>query len=558
MDITGSPYDRMLGSLRDTFTKRLPGGLTPPADKRLQRTLDHYIKEILRVQGVMNEQLIMRETFDSMAGWFRRNTSALSPAGSSPVPTPAPQSQSQPVSYAVSPEPPLTMNETEDPLILFERIKATRGGGGGGSAVAPPAASPYGIPELTPIETRPKPPVVGVPPSFQSTPLDALLPSQSSGLGILQRQDDVVKYREMEYNVILNSKDRNWYQNTTENRYNFSVQLNGGATPQGRGYQATLMNRIKNIVRIEFIKAILPVEGLEVVVPRACSDATDKTPVPTAGFVSTLSNPFIQVLLDEQTGNNIGTTDTVDRSLAICQYDATWKSDQTHDPTHNRGYTLFFPKFMKAQRVFAPTPLASLQSLHFQLLNPEGLPVSCEPDSMALQRILYSNSDDVSGNCYYDDGAGADADYIFLNTREYFPIWAFSKFDRVTFAGILPLDPSDNSVAFQELASWLSRPGGHIVIDIGHTGGGGVLLGGNDCGYANWIILRNRFTDPTAGDCSREYFAGAEEAEDAFASALDTTDIGGAILNLSRQVQLFLRVITREVDPGSNVRPDNI
>ena len=453
------------------------------------------------------------------------------------------------------------MNETEDPLILFERIKATRGGGG---AIAPPAASPYGIPELTPVETRPKPPVVGVPPSFQSTPLDALLPvpvpqvqpqSQSNSLGILQRQDDVVKYREMEYNVILNSKDRNWYQNTTENRYNFSVQLNGGATPQGRGYQATLMNRIKNIVRIEFIKAILPVEGLEVVVPRVCSVATDKTPVPTAGFVSTLSNPFIQVLLDEQTGNNIGTTDAVDRSLAICQYDATWKSDQTHDPTHNRGYTLFFPKFMKAQRVFAPTPLASLQSLHFQLLNPEGLPVSCEPDSMALQQILFSTSLDVSGNCYSDT---SDAEYIFINTSTYFPIWAFSKFDRVTFASILPPSGFTNMAAFEAMASWLSRAAGHIVIDIGHTDGGGVLLGGNDCGYANWIILRNRFTDPTAGDCSREYFAGAEEAEDTFATSLDTTDIGGAILNLSRQVQLFLRVITREVDPGSNVRPDNI
>jgi len=451
------------------------------------------------------------------------------------------------------------MNETDDPLILFERIKATRGGGG---AIAPPAASPYGIPELTPIETRPKPPVVGVPPSFQSTPLDALLPSQSqsNSLGILQRQDDVVKYREMEYNVIMNSKDRNWYLNTTENRYNFSVQLNGGATPQGRGYQATLMNRIKNIVRIEFIKAILPVEGLEVVVPRVCSDVDDKTPVPASGFVSTLSNPFIQVLLDEQTGNNIGTTDTVDRSLAICQYDATWKSDQTHDPTHNRGYTLFFPKFMKAQRVFAPTPLASLQSLHFQLLNPEGLPISCEPDSMTLQRILYSTSVDVSGNCYADVGGGSNAEYIFLNTSGYFPIWAFSKFDRVTFTGILPPTGFADTASYNAMASWLGRLSGHIVIDIGHTGdGGGVLLGGNDCGYANWIILRNRFTDPTSGDCSRDYFAGSSAAEDSFASALESAEgVTGAILNLSRQVQLFLRVITREVDPGSNVRPDNI
>jgi hypothetical protein len=253
---------------------------------------------------------------------------------------------------------------------------------------------------------------------------------------VIKPQEDIVSYRENEYNLYVYSADRDWVNNSTENRYNFSVQLNGGATPQGRGYQATLMNRLKNIVRLEFIKAILPVEGLEVVVPRAC-DPSGTDPVPESAFVSVLSNPFIQVLLDEQTGNNVGTNDVVDRSLAICQYDATWKSDQTHDPTHSRGYTLFFPKFMKAQRIFAPTPLASLQNLHFQMLNPEGQAVSCLPDSLNVSHILYSNAIDVSGTCYYDLGStGATAQYLFIQTSEYFPIWSFSKYDRITFAGL--------------------------------------------------------------------------------------------------------------------------
>ena len=117
----------MLTSLRGTFNRRLPGGLSEPSDKRLQRTLDHYIKQVLRVQGVMNEQEIMRETFDSMAGWFRRNTAAI---GGSPAPvasgtaTPLPPAS---VMTAVSTEPPLTMNEEEDPLVLFERLKAEGG-----------------------------------------------------------------------------------------------------------------------------------------------------------------------------------------------------------------------------------------------------------------------------------------------------------------------------------------------------------------------------------------------------------------------------------------------
>lgn len=572
-----SPYDRMLTSLRGTFNRRLPGGLSDPSDKRLQRTLDHYIKQILRVQGVMNEQDIMRETFDSMAGWFRRNTSAI---GGSPIPISTPSATGgaatptlPPVMTAVSSEPSLTMNEDEDPLVLFERLKTMRAGV---ATVAPPLPQPRGIPDLTAIETRAKPPVVGVPASFMSTPLDSLgvpqnatqaavfPPSQSKD--ILQRQDDVVKYRETEYNVVLNSKDRNWVLNRTENRYNFSVQLNGGATPQGRGYQATLMNRLKNIVRLEFIKAILPVEGLEVVVPRAC-DPSGTDPVPESAFVSVLSNPFIQVLLDEQTGNNVGTNDVVDRSLAICQYDATWKSDHTHDPTHSRGYTLFFPKFMKAQRIFAPTPLASLQNLHFQMLNPEGQTVSCLPDSLNVSHILYSNAIDVSGTCYYDLGStGATAQYLFIQTSEYFPIWSFSKYDRITFAGLTKPSSVSDATTFETLATWLSRPSGHIVVGIANgnlTGtAGAIQMDGNSSGYANCIILRNNFSEPNAsGVCSRVLFATTAALENSFATALNgstATVPTGAVLNLSRQIQLFLRVITREVDSGTNVRPDNI
>jgi hypothetical protein len=572
--LTGtSPYDRMLGSLRTTLGQRIPGGLTEPADKRLQRTLDHYIKEVLRIQGVMNEREILRETFDSMAGWFRRNTDALAttgaapPAGASPLPPPPP------VMHAVSTDPPLAGVEEEDPLVLFERLKAARSGATPTLSLPlvqqppQPQPQPRGIPELTAMETRAKPPVVGVPASFMSTPLDVLNGSAVQPKDFVQRQENVVKYREAEYNLILNSKDRNWLLNTTENRYNFTVQLNGGATPQGRGYQATLMQRLKNIVRIEFIKAILPVEGLEVVVPRAC-DPSGTTPTPEAGFVSALSLPFVQVMLDEQQGNNLGTTDTIDRSLAICQYDATWKSDQTHDPTHNRGYTLFFPKFMKAQRVFAPTPLASLQNLHFQLLNPEGLPVSCAPDSLAVRQILFSSAVDVSGTCYYDRAADGNANYLFLQTSDYFPLWTFSMFDRVTCTGLQALPaPAVNQTAFGELAGWLGRPAGHIVVGIanGAVDGtpGGITMGANTSGYANWIVLRNRFTEnTTTGSSSRDYFAGSSAAEDTFATQLANTSTGrltaGGVLNLSRQVQLFLRVITREVDSGTNVRPDNV
>lgn len=365
---------------------------------------------------------------------------------------------------------------------------------------------------------------------------------------ILIKQENVVKYCETEYNVVLNSKDRNWVLNRSENRYNFSVQLNSGATPQGTSYQATLLNRLKNIVRIEFIKAILPVEGLEVVSARTCDASGESTPDPESVFISTLSFPFIHILMNEHIGNNIGTHDLIDRSLAICQYDSVWKSDQhSHSsPTRNRGFTMFTPKALTAQRSFALTPLASLNHLEFQILSSEGVPISCEPDSFKIEHILDSTHADVSGTCYYTP---TDSQYLFIQLSDFFPLWTFSKHDRITFAGL-----SANATGFDAMARWLSRVEGHIVIAIAHTDSSGTIqLNHNDCGYANWILIQNRRVNPViSGSCEHLPFT-PDESE---LHAISVTD--GAVLNLSRQVQLFLRVITREMDPRSTVRPDNI
>lgn len=548
------PHQRMLESLRDTLGKRLPAGLSPAADSRLQRTLGHYVREVIRVQGSLNEQEVLRETFDSMAGWFRRNTGAIRgsplvvPAATPPLPP-----SFQP---AVSPEPALSFAvplEEQDPIALFERIKAARAG-----APIPSVSTPIPLlpTELQPLETRPVGPVTGLPPGFAgiAQPKD-----------FVQRQEDVVKYRETEYNLILNSKDRDWLAATTENRYNFTVQLDSVARPQGTGAQATITNRFRNIVRLEFIKAVLPVEGLEVAVPRDyCTSEGGPVAVPEQAPITVLGLPFIQVMLDEYPANNVGTNPTADKSFAVCQYDATWRSDATTITTNSRGYTLFFPKFMKAQRVYAPAPLASLNKLSFQLLNPENLTLSPAPDALRVARVIWGSHADVSGSCYDTSGGAADAEYLFIETTTWFSLWSFGRNDRVTLKDLtFTSTDSSRQKAGEALNQWLERDEGHIVVGIGFRDTSGNFVDGwNDCGYANTVILRNRFVDPTTGACERYLWTGAAGTEATLANemaAYNTTGYQrGGILNLSRQVQLFLRVITRDVDPGSSTRPDNI
>lgn len=516
MDGVGT-FQGLLSSLRETFTSKIPGGISEKADGRLQRTLDHYVKEVVRVQGTMNEQDILRMTYDSMANWYRRNTSQL-------VLEPAPMVH----------DPSVRLDGEEDPLVLFERIRAERDGTPVDGA---PLPAPMRIAELEAIETR------------LPTLREPVQPKD-----FIPKQQDVAKYREVEHNVVINSKDRDWLHSKDENRYRFSVQFNGGYKAQGTALQPTIQSRLRNIVRIEFVKTILPVEGLDVVVPRDCSDGATIE----KAFYSALALPYINVLLNEFEGNNIGTSETIDKSLAICQYDATWRTDNYHSRANtNRGYALFFPKFMKAQRVYQPTPLANLQSLSFQVLCPENMVLSNSPDVAMIKRIAYSN--DVSGSCYED----MSGEYLLIETKTWFPLWAFSQLDRIKLEGY-ELQSATSSAAAESFKRWLQREEGHIVVGLASStdiSANPLLIQNahNDCGYANWIVIRNRFQNPATGTCALDPFAGAAEVDfSTEVAAYPESYQRGGVLNLSRQVQMVLRVITREFDIASNVRPDNI
>lgn len=533
-------YHRMLGSLRTTFAAKLPNGLSEPVDARLRRTLTHYTREVRNVTGTVNEQEILRQSYDSMAAWLRRNTEYIA----------APMVQDKRLD-----------GEVDDPLALFkstplDALDDTRQSGSLPPALQAETARSSLPFALQPVDTRPGAPLTTLPPELQST---ATRPKALQPKEFVQKEEDVVKYRENEYNLVLNSKDRDWLNNTSkQNRYSFSVVLDSAGRPQGTGPQLTIMNRFRNIVRVEFVKAILPVEALEVVVPQNCADASANY---ADTFYSVLGLPYVNVTLDELQGNNYGTMDSIDRSLAICQYDATWRSDnfQTNDNT-SRGFALFFPKFMRAQRVYAPTPLANFQRLTFQLLNPENQPLSCTPDAYAVSRVLFGS--DASGSCYSD----ASGSYLFVQTKEFFPAWAFSQLDKVAFAGLTFASATPAIQAGgSALIDWLQREQGNIVVKTAYSidATNTVYDGANSAGYANYIIIRNRFTapDPVTGAVSLDYFTGSSTDDatlaDQFAAYPSAYQEGG-VLNLNRQVQLTLRVVTRDFDAASNLRPDNV
>ena len=503
--------DEMLQDLRSQFNRRIPGGLTAPADDRLQKTLTHYVNEVARV-GSGGARDILRMTYDSMVKWIKKGTESFK----SPIP-----------------KVDDGRFETEmDPAAVFASIKAARNQGDSSG----PAPAPFRMPDLQTVPDK-------------RTPVPSTYGVQQKD--VLQPHEDTVKYREVEYNLVMNSKDRDWIQNTTQNRYNFVIQFNTNYKPQGASYQAHINARLRNVVRLEFIKAILPVEGLNVIVPKSCD--TTNVPNPQNAFYSALALPSVNVLVDEMEGNSYGTSNDIDKSLAVCQYDATWRSESVwNKPNVNRGYSLFFPKFMKAQRIYTPAPLSNLQTLSFRLQDPEGNLLSSIPDSSVIAELGFSNTlfnGTTSSSCYLSTSL---PEYIFLRTKEWFSLWSYSQLDKILLQG-LTTTTQEGSAALNE---WLQKEAGHSVVGTGWSDGlTGLELdmvndGFNDVGYANWIIIRNRYVDPATGSTDLQPFSSNDDA-------LAGEQTGG-VLNLSRQVQLSIRVITREYDLVSNVRSDNV
>jgi hypothetical protein len=580
--LNGPNYQKIVGFLRQHYATRLGVSAIPERmDTRIQKTVQHYMSEVSRFQGAkpvtaLNQEVV-RETTASIDVWLKKQESAapsvITTVGAFPKvdesmnrlyenPSEGYErlmaERNPPATVPPVPDfrPPSNMMESEeDPVLLMQRMQKQRDEQA--RALGIPTGPRLEIKEEKPSATNPVPPQADAPPPLLAPrPQDYLIP-----------QEDVVKYRQQELNLFITSSDRDWLRNTKENRYNFSVIFNAQDRRTGFGYNVAIQHRLRNIQQIEFVKAIVPIESLTTLVR-----VTDNTPTyDTTRVVNVFSLPFIAVQIDELENNGFTTKPDENKTFAIVQYDTTWSSDLAAPNSYSgsapnilakSGYTGLIPKYLKTQKVYTPTPLATLNRLTFRLERHAGQLLSEEPDVFFLKRICMSGAFASIGtdSTVYYNAASPQNSYIFLQTRSYFPFSAISEGDHLLLAGYTPVTTSDAALEFK---GFINRESGHYVVAVGYVNGAGALVDGrNDAGYCNVIVLRNRFDDPTTGSVVRtsSYFGGSALAESTLATALDgEADVSGCgCLNESRQTHFVLRVLTREMDSSSNIRPDNI
>ena len=581
------------------FQRRLGGELSDKQKARLLKTVHHYMEEVSDKSGSMtiqemNKQVLMLVVPDYNAYLNRQNIGTKTDVesrikediGSRFTSIQNERSEDTTTRALMPPTPefriPLEDESSSSPLSLFERAKKVREAEVLQTSLI--AVPPKNLEQTKAPEAQ----------SFSGTylkDLDNSTTISQTNLAIanptiakveevrtkpaLQQdtiipQDDILSYKENEYNLVIYSADRDWYNNQRENRYNFSVTFNPANNGQGFKFSPSANMRFHNIVRIEMVKALLPAEAIDTVLANN-SSATSISTKPYAETV--LSFPTIALHIDELESNVYGTDDTLDRAFATLQYDAQWSGSSSSALTFpsttvasvpNTGYFAMIPKFLKCQRIYYPTPLATLTKMTIQLQRPNGDLLNTALDSLDIQRIFASNTlpagFGAGASKYASVTDGTYSAYYFIQTKTFFNAFNFVSGDLINIQGINTDLISGSGTAKSDWANYLQSSSGLTIVQVGFLASGTTVTDTpNNANYCNLIVLQNRFVDPTTGTVAVNPFGGSGALNNTFESALATVSnlTGARLINMSKQVQLTFRVITRDMDSGTRIRPNN-
>ena len=577
----------LLSMLAKNFQQRLGAPLTDNQSSHLERALEHYMSDMFQQNPYQTTQTLNKQVLSATAGEFNaylQRQSALKTA------TPQlfmetsnrfEQAQQDRQRSLEAPRPsipdyvqPIQIKEDDSisALALFEEAKKRRGAEMNSQAEA--EAAKRSSSAMVPIyaqQERPDPRTMFAQPlnlmiegSATASGLADVNPtiarpgpgSVPSNRGTLQqdliiKQQDIQTYKETEYNLSVYSADRKWEFNTEENRFNFSVNLYSGNPTNGVSIMPKATARFRNIVKIEFVKAVMPIENTDIIVQKSGASTYD-----TSYLKNVFGYPFITLNVDELDTNNFGTNDKMDNAFAILQYDANWT-----DNTASLGFTSYIPKHMKCQRVYSPTPLAALTKLSVRLQQPNGNLINTAPDTLDINGACLSITADIltftaigTNNTNYKDSTG---EYIWIDCKKWFSRYQVAAGDRIQIRNLS--SPTSPTAAQTDFLNYMQDPSGLMVVATAYNTSAPTLeLGSNSAGYARFIIVRGKFGDPTTGSTSVDPYGRAAN-NTALSTYLTTARFtSGRLINLSHQTQLIFRIVTRDYDSSSLMRPDNL
>jgi hypothetical protein len=259
-----------------------------------------------------------------------------------------------------------------------------------------------------------------------------------------------------------------------------------GALDQGEilGYEefsisvdqdASISNHLKDIYSISVTNVTIPSELFHVLNNSLNINSSRST----NDFNYNYSFPYILCNIDEFSDLYDGTDTTIRQSFCQLQYHDFMKTPS------GRGYIILKP-VQNEKKIFYPTPLATLPTLHISLTKPNGELLNNSIDGVEVFSI------DVS-QLYY----------LKITTTKYFNKDSFFKGDYIrlkefTIFKLLNLKPESENVPsmgtddeIKRLIDFINKKEGHVIYDIGSP---------NDDGYYNsFYIYAPGFFDDVNG-----------------------------------------------------------
>jgi hypothetical protein len=246
----------------------------------------------------------------------------------------------------------------------------------------------------------------------------------------------------------INSIDRDWENNVYPERYRYMINF--------LSYDNDFMNRYRNIDSMEISRIIVPCET---------SLSTN-----TSYHIS-FSLPYVVLNIEEFQDVYDGTNDVIRKSFCNLIYESSYRAP------NGRGYIVLKP-IQNEKKQFYPAPLSTIQKLTISLLKPNGDLFSKSTDSNQISNIEQDN---------------VHTDRLLITLSSYFKEIDFYNDDFILIKQftIIKLVPQQLDGDINSLNSFINRPNGHEIIELGTVNANGF--------YNSFYIYVPQTFDKTTG-----------------------------------------------------------
>tara|TARA_B100001093_G_C26791391_1_gene999119 strand:+ start:350 stop:1372 length:1023 start_codon:yes stop_codon:yes gene_type:complete len=295
--------------------------------------------------------------------------------------------------------------------------------------------------------------------------------------------------------ILISSKDRDWYNNLLETPYNFSIDLGGIDN------QYSIVNKsLRNIDTIIVESLTLNGYNKQISYSNVSSHIT--------------SEPYLIVNVDNIDSVSYGTNKEIDKATGIMIPDTLTLDDEMN--------YIHFSKMNDHHKKYFRTPLASLGKMKISINNQLGNLVDDTKDVLSIYGIFSQKA----------DSSNPATDYLVIQTSDYFGNNKFRVGNRILIQNYDIRNSIKAYAEHKDFINYINRSQGHLITHITKSTSNKLL-------YNRIYIPIPASASSSTGDIAIEtYFSNLKTK-----SNIETLgeDNGGKLINLNLQSKIMFK-----------------